>query len=107
MAFNFGSANAPNAAVSSSPYAIQAATFVYSAIQTMGLKSKIGITVVIGPENNEMFSLADASALTKWAKTNTWVQVLSFLSTNRDSPSVGAIPNANFDYGKAFVQFEN
>ena len=99
MAFNFGSGNAPNAGVSSSPYAIQAATFVYSAIQTMGLKSKIGITVVIGSANGEVFSLADANALTKWAKTSKWVQVLSFMSANRDV--------STYSYGKAFVQFEN
>jgi hypothetical protein len=107
MAFNFGSANAPNAAVSSSPYAIQAATFTYSAIQKMGLSSKIGVTVVVGSENQELFSIEDAVALTKWAKANKWVQLLSFISTNRDAPSTSVTPTSNFEYGKAFVQYEN
>ena len=110
LAFDYGSAAAPNAGSASGTYAIQAGTRVIDQVKTaLGYATKFGITPMIGQANvvTEFFQPADATQLVKWAKSQPLVTLLSFMSANRDKSGGSGITQTDNQFAKAFVQFEN
>ncbi len=107
-AYNYASSVAPNAGVASGTYCIQAATFTYSQIQTLGLGSKIGVVVMIGQADvaSEFFQHADAKQVVNWAKSNSWVTNLSFYSANRDGTGLSGITQEDGDFTEIFKGFQ-
>ena len=117
LAMDFSSAAAPNGDTQMGAYAIQAATYTYAQIQQLGLVgTTVGITVMIGQNNvkSQVFRVADAKQVVTWAKKQTWVSFLSFWSVNRDNAKKSTdltistnVVQSDFDYSKAFLQYEN
>jgi chitinase len=96
--------------------AISAALGTIQQISFAGLTSKVGITPMIGVNDDsaEVFSLADAQALTAFADSNPQVARLSMWSMARDngsgagqawaSPTDSGIAQANYQFSSIFKQ---
>ena len=64
-------------------------------MQTLGLNAGLGITVLIGTndESDETFLLSDAQTVESWAQANSSVKLLSFWEISRDNGSCGSAPS--------------
>lgn len=109
LAYNYGSSAAPNAGSASGTYALQAATFAYSQAQAAGINAKVGLSPMIGQSTitTEFFKQADASQVLTWAKSQPWVQLISFVSANRDNVGLSGITQKANEFASIFVQYEN
>ncbi|KAI8920267.1 glycoside hydrolase superfamily [Powellomyces hirtus] len=114
MAMDYGPGAAPNGATGMGGYAISAAKAAYAQVQAAGFPStKIGITPMIGQNDvqGEIFRLADAAELVKWASSQSWVGELAMWSVNRDTAKKGPlyassqISQNDYDFTKAFKPF--
>ena len=67
-------------------YVITTANKVREQIEGLELKNtKVGITVVIGNNDEETFTIEDANEVLKWSKQVDWLRFLSFWTANRDN----------------------
>ena len=75
--------------------AISATLGTYQQIQEIGMKSKIGITAMIGVNDVpvEIFGLEDARKVVDWARNQDFVGLLSFWSAARDTSQNGPLCN--------------
>ncbi|HLJ86303.1 MAG TPA: carbohydrate-binding protein [Candidatus Angelobacter sp.] len=91
MPFDFGSAIASGQFGS---VTTSTATQCISQLKSIGLNASLGITVLIGTndENDETFLLSDAQAVLNFAQGNPAVQRLSFWELSRDNGSCGSNP---------------
>ncbi|KAJ3020742.1 hypothetical protein HKX48_000272 [Thoreauomyces humboldtii] len=114
MAMDYGSGAAPNGATGMATYAIAAAKATYAQLQTAGFTTtKVGVTPMIGVNDvaGEVFRVADATTLVKWAASTSWVGELAFWSVNRDTSVQGAlyissqITQKTYDFANAFKAF--
>jgi len=115
MAMDYGSAVDHRAAMGS--YAIQAASAAQKQLQTAGIKSAIGITVMIGAndEKPEVFTAADAQAVLDFARKNANVKQLSIWSLARDNghcpgrksaaADCSGIQQRDFEFSTTFAHF--
>ena len=64
---------------------------------------------MIGQGNiaTEFFKQADATQVVKWAQSHAWVELVSYVSANRDTATGSGITQATNDFAKIFVQYEN
>ena len=95
--------------------AITASQGTYSQLQSVGLTSStVGVTAMIGQNDiaGEIFTIANAEAFIKFAKSTSWISVVSFWSSNRDvnNPSgplyaSSQISQSNNQFGSIFAQF--
>lgn len=97
--------------------AIDAAKAAKEQIQTAGLNAKLGITVMIGvnDEKPEVFSLADTQTVLEFAKKTGYVARLSFWSMERDngscagrksaSPTCSGVRQSDYEFSKVFESF--
>jgi hypothetical protein len=97
--------------------AIDAAMASEKQIQAAGLAAKLGITVMIGvnDEKPEVFTLADAETLLDFARKTDYVTLLSFWSLGRDngacavrksaSPSCSGLRQAPYEFSRIFAMF--
>ena len=78
-------------------YAIETGKNTYEQCKKIGLDTKIGITPMIGRNDvvAEVFYPKDAEKLVSWAKSTSWVKMLSMWSSTRDNGSGGALPYAS------------
>jgi hypothetical protein len=97
MAMDFGSWAAPNPDGKKGDYAIETGKNTYEQCKKIGLDTKIGITPMIGRNDvvAEVFYPKDAEKLVSWAKSTSWVKMLSMWSSTRDNGSGGALPYAS------------
>ena len=67
-------------------FVITTANKVRKQIEGLELKNtKVGITVVIGKNDEETFTIEDANEVLKWSKQVDWLRFLSFWTANRDN----------------------
>lgn len=95
--------------------AISAVSGTLGEVNSIGLKTNIGITPMIGMNDSpgETFSLADAETLVKFASTRKDVALLSFWSVSRDtgscvgtvSPTCSGIAQKDWEFSKTFQKF--
>ena len=97
--------------------AIDAAEATEKQIQAASLTSKVGITVMIGvnDEKPEVFSQADAQTVLNYAKKTRYISRLSFWSLERDnggcagsksaSPTCSGVRQSDYEFSRAFVAF--
>jgi hypothetical protein len=80
--------------------AIDAATATDNQLRSLGVASKIGVTPMIGVNDNasEIFTLQDAMQLADFAATNPDISRLSMWSVARDN---GSMPNATYASAEA------
>ena len=104
LAYAYGSVAAPNANSASGAYAIQAATFAYSQINKILPTAILGLTPMIGQSTvqGEIFTLADAAQVTKWAKSVNYVNLLSFRTANRDMAGKSGVTQTDYAFGQIF-----
>jgi hypothetical protein len=115
MAMDYGKGEDNNGQMGAD--AIDATTATQKQIQAAGLNSKIGITVMIGvnDEKPEVFTLADAQTVLEFAKKTSYVQRLSFWSMERDngscagrkspSPTCSGIRQSDYEFSRALSSF--
>ncbi len=115
MAMDYGAGEDNNGQMGAD--AIDAAEATEKQIQTAGLNSKIGITAMIGvnDEKPEIFSLADAQTVADFAKKSDYVTRLSFWSMERDngscpgsksaSSTCSGIRQSNYEFARALEVF--
>ena len=95
---------------SMSSLAIKSAKSTYQFLQSNGFKSTVGITPMIGQNDDKYgyFKLSDAEPLVQFAQNNNWVSLLSFWSMNRDHYTPGDMQSSSnvqqnpFDFTKLF-----
>jgi hypothetical protein len=77
--------------------AISAAESTLAQIRGLGLQASIGVTVMIGQNDEaaEVFGLNDADALLTYAKANSFVSRLAMWSVNRDNGSCAGLTTAS------------
>jgi hypothetical protein len=109
MTMDFGSSGTEMGSAST-----QAAAAVHGQIQAAGLSSTVGITPMIGQNDTggEIFTLADASTVVNFAKSNSYVSRLAFWSMGRDngscagttyaSPSCSGISQSTYQFAEIF-----
>ncbi|MCP4167352.1 MAG: hypothetical protein GY759_15895 [Chloroflexi bacterium] len=87
MAMDYGDGAAPDPEGRMGQYAIDAAQNTYNQMLNLGLDTQIGVTPMIGQNDvpTERFYLQDGIKLLNWAKTTSWVSLLSMWSTGRDN----------------------
>lgn len=115
MAMDYGAGEDNNGQMGAD--AIDAAKAAKKQIQAAGLNSKIGITVMIGvnDEKPEVFSLADAQTVLDFAKRSPYVSLFSFWSLERDngscagrksaSPTCSGVGQADYEFSRKFNSF--
>jgi len=89
MTMDYGDTPAPPGQKTMGQYAIDAVNATRSQLNAMGATNvKIGFIPMIGLNDDpkENFTLADAAAIAAFAKANSWINLLSFWSINRDAP---------------------
>lgn len=116
MPFDFGS---PIASGQFGSVATTAATACINQLKSIGLNASLGITVLIGTndENDETFLLSDAQTVLNFAQNTAAVQRLSFWEVSRDNGSCGnnpadlddnncsSIVQGNFAFSQIFQAF--
>ena len=95
--------------------AISAVNGTLAQVNSIGLKTNIGITPMIGMNDSpgETFSLADAQTVLKFASAHSDVALLSFWSVGRDSgscvgtvsPTCSGVAQKDWEFSKAFQKF--
>ncbi|KAJ3304059.1 hypothetical protein HDV03_003173 [Kappamyces sp. JEL0829] len=71
---------------------INAAANTYSQMKNIGLNALIGMTAMIGVnDDNSVFTMANALAVTNWASSQNYIGLLSFWESARDTPVWGAL----------------
>ena len=55
----------------------------------------------------ELFQTADATQLVRWAKSQSLVTLLSFMSANRDKMGGSGVTQIDNQFSSLFVQYEN
>ena len=117
MPFDFGS---PVAAGQYGSVVTTAATDVLNQMKSLGLKAGLGITVLIGTndESDETFLLHDAQVVEAFAEKERSVQRLTFWEVSRDNGSCGndptdlddnncsSIKQGNWEFSHIFEPFE-
>lgn len=112
MTMDYGSGVAPNGATGMGGYAIQAAKAVFAQVTSAGMTNfKIGVTPMIGQNDvaGEIFRVQDAELVTLFAKSNSWIGVLSMWSIARDTGVYGPlyissqVSQSTFDFSNIFV----
>ncbi|KAJ3104454.1 hypothetical protein HDU97_009239 [Phlyctochytrium planicorne] len=120
MAMDYGTSAAPNGATGMGGYAISAASRTKEQLDSIGLAAKVGVTPMIGRNDvkDEIFRVADAESLTKWAKGTNYVSYLGMWSANRDNDRYkrdkstksfdvsSLIDQDNGEFGKTFLGFQ-
>jgi hypothetical protein len=94
MAMDYGAGEDNNGRMDAD--AIDAAEATEQQVQTAGLNSRVGITVMIGvnDERPEVFTMTDAQAVLDFAKKTGYVTRLSFWSMERDNGSCAGSKSA-------------
>jgi hypothetical protein len=115
MAMDYGSGVDHRATMGA--YAIQAAESAKKQIQATGLNAAVGITVMIGvnDEQPEVFTMSDTQAVLDFAHKNSYVQRLGVWSLERDnghcpgrrsaSPECSGIQQRDFEFTTEFMSF--
>jgi chitinase len=95
--------------------AISAVNGALAQVKSIGLKTNIGITPMIGMNDSpgETFSLGDAQTVLKFASTHNDVTLLSFWSVGRDSgscvgtvsPTCSGVAQKDWEFSKTFQKF--
>ena len=95
--------------------AISAVNGTLAQVKSIGLKTNVGITPMIGMNDSpgETFSLADAQTVLKFASTHNDVALLSFWSVGRDagscvgtvSPTCSGVAQKDWEFSKTFQKF--
>jgi hypothetical protein len=95
--------------------AISAVNGAIGQVKSIGLKTNIGITPMIGMNDSpgETFSLADAETVLKFASAHNDVALLSFWSVGRDSgscvgtvsPTCSGVAQKDWEFSKTFQKF--
>ncbi len=95
--------------------AISAVNGTLGQVKSIGLKTGIGITPMIGMNDSpgETFSLADAETILKFATAHNDVALLSFWSVGRDSgscvgqvsPTCSGVAQKDWEFSKTFQKF--
>jgi chitinase len=95
--------------------AISAVNGTLAQVKSIGLKTNIGITPMIGMNDSpgETFSLADAETVLKFANAHNDVALLSFWSVGRDSgscvgtvsPTCSGVAQKDWEFSKTFQKF--
>jgi hypothetical protein len=116
MAMDYGAGEDNNGQMDKD--AIDAAEATEKQIQSTGLNSKLGITVMIGvnDEKPEVFTLADAQTVLEFAKKNSYVALLSLWSLQRDNgacsgnksakPICSGLRQSDYEFSREFGAFE-
>jgi hypothetical protein len=86
MAMDYGDSMAPNPNGQMGQYAVNAGSNTHNQCVSIGMNTKIGVTPMIGVNDvaTENFTTSDANVLLTWAKANSYVQMVSMWSSNRD-----------------------
>lgn len=96
LTLDFENVENPDSAMGS--YVISAATGAYKALKSLNFSSsvKVGVSPMIGQNDiaNEVFQLADAAQISKWAIENSWLGLISFWSIERDNGDKSGIANS-------------
>ncbi len=115
MAMDYGTGEDNNGRMGAD--AVDAAEATRKQIQAAGLNSKIGITVMIGvnDERPEVFTLADTQTVLDFVKKTGYVSRLSFWSLERDngscpgrksaSPACSGIRQSNYEFSEMLRAF--
>ena len=95
--------------------AISAVNGTLAQVKSIGLKTNVGITPMIGMNDSpgETFSLADAETVLKFASAHNDVALLSFWSVGRDSgscvgtvsPTCSGVAQKDWEFSKTFQKF--
>ncbi|KAJ3369677.1 hypothetical protein HDU91_007008 [Kappamyces sp. JEL0680] len=71
---------------------INAAANTYAQMKNIGLNALVGMTAMIGVnDDNSVFTMANAVAVTNWASSQNYIGLLSFWESARDTPVWGAL----------------
>ncbi len=95
--------------------AISAVNGTLGQVKSIGLKTNVGVTPMIGMNDSpgETFSLADADTLVKFARAHKDIALLSFWSVGRDSgscvgqvsPTCSGVAQKDWEFSKTFQKF--
>lgn len=100
MTFDYGSSYPGDRAKLST----QAAQSVKAQLATLGMNSKVGITNMIGVNDDGfIFTTTNAKTIYDYAAANTFVGLTSFWSLNRDKVGGSGITQTEFQFSKIFA----